>query len=114
MRALFAAKPAGVGGIGSVLLLPELLAKPMREGASDELAALVALLGRLELRGVDAAAAEVATALASAYRLRAVDAVHLATAVVAGAERFVTNNRRDFPASISEVDITYPEMLAEP
>jgi predicted nucleic acid-binding protein len=38
----------------------------------------------LELRAVDRATAEVATSLATAYRLRAADAVHLATAVVAG------------------------------
>jgi hypothetical protein len=40
--------------------------------------------------------------------------VHLATAVVAGADRFITNNRRDFAVSISEVDVTYPEDLDEP
>ncbi len=45
--------------------------------------------------------------------IRAADAVHLATAVVAGADRFITNNRRDFPKSISEIDITYPEALEE-
>jgi len=56
----------------------------------------------------------VATTLASEYRLRAADAVHLATAVVVGADRFVTNNRREFPASISEIEVTYPEDLDEP
>jgi len=56
----------------------------------------------------------VATTLASEYRLRAADAVHLATAVIVGADRFVTNNRRDLPASISEIEVTYPEDLDEP
>lgn len=111
VRALFPAEVGGVAGIGSVLLLPEVLSKPMREGATEEVGALVGLLSRLELRTVDPVTAEVATALAAAHRLRAADAVHLATAVVAGADRFVTNNRRDFPASISEVDITFPETL---
>ena len=97
-----------------MLLLPEVLAKPMRDGSAEELAALAGLLGRLELRSVDPVTAEVATSLASTYRLRAVDAVHLATAVVAGADRFITNNRRDFPISISEIDITYPDVLDEP
>jgi predicted nucleic acid-binding protein len=63
---------------------------------------------------VDPFTSEVATTLASEYRLRAADAVHLATAVAVGADRFVTNNRRDFPASISEIEVTYPEDLDEP
>lgn len=54
-----------------------------------------------------------ATTLASTYRLRTADAVHLAAAVVAGADRVITNNRRGFPASIAEVDVTYPEDLPE-
>jgi hypothetical protein len=33
--------------------------------------------------------------------------------VVAGADRFITNNRRDFPTSISEIDVTYPADLDE-
>lgn len=41
------------------------------------------------------------------------DAVHLATAVIAGADRFVTNNARDFPAEIREV-ITCPVDLPGP
>jgi predicted nucleic acid-binding protein len=100
-----------VVGIGSVLLLPEILAKPLRARADDEVAELAALLARLELRPTDRWTASVAASLAAAYGLRAADAVHLATAVVAGADRFLTNNRRDFPKSIVEVDITYPEDL---
>ena len=57
--------------------------------------------------------ARAATVLAAAYRLRATDAVHLATAVNAGADRFITNNRKDFPRSITEIDITYPDDLAD-
>jgi predicted nucleic acid-binding protein len=112
VRALFPAESGAVAGVGSVLLLPEVLAKPMRDGSAEEVSALAGLLGRLELRSVDPVTAEVATTLASGYRLRAADAVHLATAIVAGADRFITNNRRDFPLSISEVDVTYPDMLA--
>ena len=69
---------------------------------------------RLDLRGVDPATAGVAITLASSYRLRAADAVHLATAIVFGADRFITDNRRDFPVSISEIDVTYPDALDEP
>ena len=118
VRALFPAGPVGPedapAGIGSVLLLPELLSKPIRDGATGEVDALGALLARLDLRPTDEATARLATALAASYRLRAADAVHLATAVAAGADRFVTNNRRDFPTSITEVDVTYPAALAEP
>ncbi len=114
VRALFPVEPDSVAGVGSVLLLPEVLAKPMRDGSVQEVAALAGLLGRLDLRSVDPVTAEVATTLASGYRLRAADAVHLATAVVFGADRFITNNRRDFPVSISEIKVTYPDDLDEP
>jgi predicted nucleic acid-binding protein len=112
VRALFPIDPVegrgAFAGIGSLLLLPELLTKPLREGATDELDELGALLSRLDLRPVDEATALLATALGAAYRLRAADAVHLATAVNAGADRFITNNAADFPKTITEVDITYP------
>ncbi|HEY4422416.1 MAG TPA: PIN domain-containing protein [Pseudonocardia sp.] len=114
VRALFEVTAGTAAGIGSVLLLPEVLTKPMRDGVTDEVGALVGLLSRLELRPVDPATAEVATSLAASHRLRAADAVHLATAVLAGADRFITNNRRDFRATISEIDITFPDALRDP
>ncbi|HVM39757.1 MAG TPA: hypothetical protein VM618_03125 [Acidimicrobiia bacterium] len=77
-----------VAGVASVLLIPELLTKPFREAATDELDELGALLGRLDLRPVDEA-----------------------TAVAAGADRFLTNNRSDFPKTITEIEITYPDDL---
>jgi predicted nucleic acid-binding protein len=97
-----------------VLLLPELLAKPLRIEADAELAALGAILGRLDLRPVDSATAQLAVALAAAYRLKAADAIHLATAVGIGADRFLTNNHRDFPQTITEIAITYPAELPDP
>ena len=69
------------------------------------------LLARLDLRPVDLATAELATALASRYRLKAADATHLATAVSMGADRFITNNQRDFPSAITEINVTYPTDL---
>lgn len=84
IRALFATEPGTQAGVGSVLLLPEILAKPMRDGHTDELIALASLLSRLHLRALDTVTAEVATSLAASHRLRAADAVHLATAVLAG------------------------------
>ena len=101
----------GVAGIGSVLLIPELLSKSMRDGAGLEIEALAALLGRLDLRPVDEATAELAAALGSTYRLRAADAVHLATAVGAGADRFITNNSSAFAKTIAEIDVTYSDEL---
>lgn len=100
--------------MGSVLLLAEVLAHPMREGSDGELTALAGLLSRLDLRPMDLRTAQLATALAAAHRLRAPDAAHLATAVNAGADRFVTNNRRDFTGAISEVEVCYPDALPEP
>lgn len=102
-----------VAGVGSVLLVPELLTKPLRDGADAELDALAVLLARLELRPTDRATAELAAVLGASYRLRAADAVHLATAVAAGAERFITNNSSDFVKAISEIDITYPSELPD-
>ncbi len=103
---------ASLAGIGSVLLLPEILAKHLKRG--DEVELLGAILGRVDLRPVDGAIARLAVALAARYGLRAADAVHLATAVGAGADRFITNNRRDFLPTIAEVDVTYPDELPDP
>ena len=117
VRNLFPIEPTtttgAVAGIGSVLLIPELFSKPMRDGADSELEALASLLGRLDLRPVDEALAELAAALGSIHRLRAADAVHLATAVSAGADRFITNNSSDFSKAITEIDVTYPDQLPE-
>ena len=118
VRALFPSDPVErsglVAGMGSVLLIPELLSKPLRERATDELDELGALLSRLDLLPADEATAELATALGAVYSLRAADAIHLATAIGGGAERFLTNNRADFPKTIREIDITYPEDLPDP
>ena len=103
--------PGAMVGTGSVLLLPEVLGKPLRDGATDEIRILASLLARLDLRPVDRATAELATALSSRYRLKAMDATHLATAVGMGADRFITNNKRDFGAHIEEIDITFPDAL---
>lgn len=95
--------------IGSVLLLAEVLTKPMRDDpSSDETKALLSLLSRLELRPLDEPTARLALALAISHGLRAADAAHLATAVAGGADRFLTNNCKDFPRTITEIDIVYP------
>jgi predicted nucleic acid-binding protein len=113
VAALFHAAAGATAGAGSLLLLPEVLGKPLRDGAADEVRILAGLLARLDLRPLDRATAELATALSGRYRLRAADATHLATAVSIGADRFITNNQRDFPAAIIEIQITYPADLPD-
>lgn len=104
-----------VAGVGSVLLLPEVLAKPMRDDdVSEETATLISLLSRLDLRDFDDTTARLALSFAVSYGLRAADAAHLATAVAAGAERFLTNNRKDFPQTVTEIDVVYPDELPAP
>ena len=117
VRELFPSEPTAVtgavAGIGSVLLIPELLTKPLRDNMQPELEALTILLARLDLRPTDEAVAQLAAALGAAYGLRAADAVHLATAVSAGADRFFTNNSSDFTRAITEIDVIYPQDLPE-
>jgi predicted nucleic acid-binding protein len=115
VAALFESESVGTNeavGVGSVLLIPEVLSKPIRERLPGEVPRLTSLLRRLDLRPVDEALAMLSAQFGARYRLRTADAVHLATAVQYGADRFVTNNRRDFPTTITEVEITYPDRLA--
>jgi predicted nucleic acid-binding protein len=109
---LFSAEPPI--GVGSVLLLPEVLSKPTRLGDVAQVDELISLLAQLDLVPVDRALAQAAAELGAAYRLRVADATHLATAVQAGADRFITNNRRDFPQTIEAVDVVYPDDLPDP
>lgn len=89
-----------------------MLGKSRCDGRADEVHTLATLLARLDLRPVDRATAELATALSGRWGLRAADATHLATAVGLGADRFVTNTR-DFPDTISEVQVTSPADLPD-
>lgn len=112
VHALFAEAGDDLAGVGSVLLLTEVLAKPLRDNPeSDEVAALVSLVSRVELLPLDEPTSRLALALAIEHGLRAADAAHLATAVAAGADRFLTNNRKDFPRSIPDIEIAYPDAL---
>lgn len=98
--------------IGSALLLPELLSKPIRLGLDLERDALLKILSFLDLIPLDTATAMLAAQLGAAYKLKAPDAIHLATAVQAGADAFVTNNTRDFkPELILELRVVFPNDL---
>jgi predicted nucleic acid-binding protein len=92
-------------GIGSVVLLTETLA--LGDSAPNN-ARLREILAALVLLPVDADVARVAAALRSTYRLKTPDALHLATAIVSGADRFITGNRRDFSTAIKEISIVFP------
>lgn len=107
---LFAAG-SGTRLVGSVLLVAEVLIKPVREQRTDEFDELIAILARLDLMNLSEMTAHRAVALGSSYGLKGPDACHLATAVEAGADRFITNNRKDFSKKITEIDVTYPTDL---
>jgi predicted nucleic acid-binding protein len=95
--------------IGSVLLLPETLSKPLRRADEVEEAAILGLLQHFDLKPVDWEIAKASATFGAKYGLRAADAIHLATAVVWGADRFHTNNRKDFGPHITEVEVVWPE-----
>jgi predicted nucleic acid-binding protein len=94
--------------LGSNLLVLEVLMKPMRTGASGELDRLTDLLSTMHLKPVDDEIVQAALGLSVKYRLKTADAIHLATAVIWGAERFHTNNSKDFGPHITEIEIVHP------
>lgn len=108
-RPIRRALDAADGIIGSVVLMPVVLSKPMRLERAQESADLLEILSRFELKEVTLEVATASTTLAAKYNLKAADAIHLATAVVWGAERFHTNNRKDFGPHITEVKVVWPE-----
>ncbi|MDR0482512.1 MAG: PIN domain-containing protein [Cellulomonadaceae bacterium] len=102
---------SSMAGCGSVMLLPEILSHPLRNGREAELLTLTGYLGRLALVPLDRSLAAKSVEVAAEYGLRAADAVHLATALFAGARFFLTNNRKDFSPSIPDIRVIYPEDL---
>jgi predicted nucleic acid-binding protein len=92
-------------GIGSVVLLTETLT--LGDSAPHD-ARLREVLAALVLVPIDADIARVAAALRATYRLNTPDALHLATAIVFGADRFITGNRRDFTTAIKEIPVIFP------
>ena len=101
-------------GVGSVLLLPEVLSKPLRDGDEEAVRTLSRFLVRLDLRPVDQLTAAQAAVLGAKYKLRGPDATHLAAAIAMGATRFITNNGKDFGPFIKEIDVTFPADLPGP
>lgn len=114
VHALFAQSVDQFIGIGSVLLAVELLIKPARQHDASSVNRSQQLLARLDLRELTAPISVLAVEFGARYGLKTVDAVHLATAVEVGADRFITNNRRDFGKDIVEIDVIYPDELPAP
>lgn len=109
---LFQSAGDAPAGVGSLILLTEVLTKPLRTDPHGKVTMqLRDTLARIDLYPLDAEAAALSLTLAISYGLKAADATHLATGIVAGADRFLTNNRTDFPKSIREIDIVYPDDL---
>jgi predicted nucleic acid-binding protein len=94
--------------IASVLVVSEVFGSPAGREDGVEREALVTILANLDLKDVDYETADLAGAMRAKYRLRAPVAIHLATAVLWGAERFHTNNRKDFGQPIDEIEIVFP------
>jgi predicted nucleic acid-binding protein len=72
-------------GIGSALLVPEVLSKPLRVGDAAAVTRVSQFLVRLDLRPVDGFIAAQAAVLGARYKLGLADATHLATAIRMGA-----------------------------
>ena len=96
-RLLHAAEHDQLRLVTSVLTLMEVLVAPKRERQEQlcqRYRELFASFPQLTVLAIDQSIAEVASDLRAAYSLRTPDALHLATAIVAGADAFVTEDRR--------------------
>lgn len=96
MRAIFRHVADGeITVVTSTITLTEALAKPLREGANDLAAAYRAMLKEtpgILLHPVDSVTADRAAELRARYNLKTPDALHVATAVEAGCDAFLTND----------------------
>ncbi len=83
-------------GVSSTLTFLEVLVQPYRTGDDEKRAALSALLASfpgMTWIPLDLTVADRAASLRARYRLRTPDAIQLATALHAGADIFLTNDR---------------------
>lgn len=85
-----------MAGVASTVALLEALVRPKKEGDTrlcDTYRLVFRWFPNLAVRVVDGDVAEIASELRGRYRLRTPDAVHVATAIAAGADAFVTADR---------------------
>jgi predicted nucleic acid-binding protein len=104
-----------VQGVTSVLALLEVLVRPLEVGATalaDDFRAAVSASASLRVVDVDRAVAERAAAIRASHRYRTPDAIHLATAELAGADAFVTNDEK--LASFPDVAVVTLKALMAP
>jgi predicted nucleic acid-binding protein len=106
---LVRAEAASGDVMGSVVLVSEVFATPVGVTDETELERLINIIATLNLKDVDYEVADLAGTLRTKYRLKTPDALHLATAVLWGAQRFHTNNRKDFGQPIDEIEIVFPQ-----
>jgi predicted nucleic acid-binding protein len=79
--------------LSSIILLPEVLTHPVRQGRNDLVRAYrEILLNTIHLIDVNNSIAERAVDLRARYNLRTPDALHVATAWVAGCDALLTND----------------------
>lgn len=98
VKELFNAVESGkVFAVSSVLLMTEVLSKPLMDGdkgLADRYMAFIGTFPNLELREVDRRIAFRAAKLRAKYGLKTPDALFVATAIEEKAEAFVTNDIR--------------------
>ena len=83
--------------IASELLFTEILPRPVKEGRQDLVERYLDLIRntpRIHLVPVDRSVILRSVHLRAEFRLRSMDALHVATALVHGCETFITNDRR--------------------
>ena len=81
----------------SVVALMEILVKPMHEGNSkavEEYKFVLQTFPNLKLQSMDSVVSEKAAEIRATYNLRTPDAIQLASAMIAKAEAFLTNDHR--------------------
>ena len=79
----------------STIVLPEILAKPLKESADELVAAYRSMFYYTQgiiLRPVSSSIADHAADLRAHYNLKTPDALHIATAMDAGCQAFLTND----------------------
>lgn len=112
-----------LSGVTSVITLCEVLVHPLRRGNAylqREYTDLLLNSANLQTLPVDADVAAQAAVLRAAYNLRTPDALHLATALNAGCEAFLTNDstlRRITEISVLTLDdlkFTAPSSTSSP